>query len=315
MVDSFDRWCLFCDFEVRPSRDIAPQPLLDDYVDELIAMVGRREAKRIFENENRVSRIARARRSTLPDGTPTLEMLVTLGDRRGATPSFIQFDDGDARDAEKFEGEVKGAGAHCILRLVEDEDAPPGRYRMLMEEVRGLGRTPVTRLLGTVLKELSAERGDQFRHPDTHRMNAYRPIVEVHPRKSQEISAALNQSGFLPVELIDTRPVPAFDENPEYQVRRHYLSVKVRPRAGRTFREALSDLAQTASAEGYAHMRVSWRMPGESRGGSTEMRTDLADIGTALFAHRELVHIDTPLSECAAELNDEFLQAMAAVFA
>lgn len=314
MVDSFDRWCLFCDFEIHASHKAAPQPSLDDYVDDLIAKSNRKEAKRIFEHDNRITRISSARRATLPDGSPCLEMLITLGDKRGATPSFVDFDGGDARDAERFDGEVKGASAHCILRLTEDHDHP-SRYRMLLEEVRGLGRTPVTRLLATVLRELSVERGDQFRNPESNRMNALRPVVAVNPRRSQEMAQALsNSASFLPVQLIDTRPIPTFDENPEYSVRRHYLSVKVRPAPGRTLREAMSDLARTANAEGYSKMHVSWRLPGESRGGSVDLRTDLADIGTALFAHRELIHVSNPLSECAADLNDEFVQAMAEVF-
>ncbi|HEX7822776.1 MAG TPA: hypothetical protein VF463_19410 [Sphingobium sp.] len=280
----------------------------------MIAMAERGDAKRIFENDNRVTRIAKARRITLADGTPALAMLITLGDRRGANPSFINFEDGNARDPEKLEGEVKGASAHYIIRLVQDDDAAPGRYRMLLEEMHGLGRTPITRLLGTVLKDASKEREDQFRNPETNRINSFRPVVEVYPRRSQEMAAALDGGTFLPVELHDTRRVPAFDENPEYQVRRHLLTVKVKPAPGRTFKEALSDLADKANSEGYSMMRVSWRLPGEKRGGSSEMRTDLADIGTAMFAHRELVHFNTALSECAGNLHDEFTDAMAALF-
>lgn len=314
MVDSFDRWCLFCDFEVHASAADAPTPVLDDYVDDIVAWAARGEAKRIFENESRVTRIAEARRVNLEDGSPAVAMLITLGDRRGADPAFIHFENGQARDAEKQEGEVKGVSAHCIIRLTEDQDAG-GRYRMFLEEIRGIGRTPVTRLLSTVLREIATDRGERFRNPQTNRMNAYRPVVEVHPRRSREMAAALDTGSFLPVELLDTRPIPAFDENPEYQVRRHQLTVKVRPQAGRTFRQAVSDLAALAHQQGYSHMRVSWRLPGEHRGGSSEMRTDLADIGTALFAHRELVHVENGLSECSPELNDEFVDAMIAQFA
>lgn len=309
MVDSLDRWCLFCDLEVHSSAHDGPQPLLDHYVDDLIAMADRGQAKRLSENDSRVTRIAHAKRVNLVDGSPALAMLITLGDRRGADPAFIHFENGRARDAEKMAGEVKGASAHCIVRLTEDPNTR-GRYRMFIEETRGIGRTPVTRLIGSVLKDISEDRGEQFKNPKTNRMNAYRPVVEVHPRRSQEMDRALASASFLPVELLDTRPVAVFDANPEYTVRRHVLSIKVKPAQGRTFKQAVSDLAAKAASEGYSHMRVSWRLPGESRGGSSEMRTDLADIGTALFAHRELVKSPTPLSECAAGIEDDFLGAM-----
>jgi len=240
-------------------------------------------------------------------------MLITLGDRRGADPAFIHFDDGSARDAEKMEGEVKGVSAHCVLSLLPDPQAV-GRFRMFLEETRGIGRTPVTRLIGAVLTNIAEDRGERYVNPRTGRQNKYRPIVEVHPRRSREMAQALDEGAFLPVELFDTSPVPAFDENPEYEVRRHVLTVKVRPAPGRTYRQAVSDLAATARDNGYDRMRVSWRIPGQRRGGTSEMATDLADLGTALFAHREMVHIEAGLTECAGALSDEFVEAMAAKF-
>lgn len=313
MVDVYDRWCLFCDFEVHAPGEGAPQPILDDYVDPLIAMAEAGAAKRVFENENRVTRIASARRVTLPDGSAALAMLITLGDRRGADPGFIHFDEGVARDAEKLDGEVKGVSSHCVLSLVQDPQAV-GRFRMLLEETRGIGRTPMTRLLGAVLTTIAEDRGERYINPRTGRQNKFRPIVEVHPRRSREMAEALDEGSFLPVDLFDTSAVPAFDENPEYEVRRHVLSVKVKPAPGRTYRQAVSDLAATARDNGYDRMRVSWRLPGQHRGGSSEMSTDLADLGTALFAHRELVHIENGLTECASALSDEFVQAMMAEF-
>ena len=313
MVDVYDRWCLFCDFEIHAPGEGAPPPILDDYIDALIAMAASGDAKRIFENENRVTRIADAKRIALPGGAAAVAMLITLGDRRGADPAFIHFDAGLARDAEKMDGEVKGVSAHCILSVVQDPQAV-GRFRMFLEETRGIGRTPVTRLIGSVLTDIAEDRGERYVNPRTGRQNKYRPIVQVHPRRSREMAEALDEGAFLPVELFDTSPVPAFDENSEYEVRRHVLTVKVRPAPGRTYRQAVSDLATTARDNGYDRMRVSWRIPGQRRGGTSEMATDLADLGTALFAHRELVHIATGLTECAGALSDEFVEAMAAKF-
>lgn len=312
-MDTFDRWCLFCDFELHPTPTNAPQPVLVEYVDDLINLVDQGEAKRIFEHQSRVTRIAHANRIELPDGSAALAMVVTLGDRRGADPAFVNFEHGAARAAEKLEGEVKGASAHCIIRLTPDAD-DPRRHRMLLEEVRGIGRTPVTRLISTTLKAVAENRNERFRNPDSGRMNNCRPGVEVHPRRSREMAEALDNASFFPVELFDTRPVPAFDENPEFSVRRHQLTVKVRPAPGRSLRQAFADLKEVARQNGYNHMRISWRLPGDHRGGSTEMATDLADVGTALFAHRELIHIPSGLSECCDRLHDEFVGAMSAQF-
>ncbi|TZG28599.1 hypothetical protein [Sphingomonas montanisoli] len=308
-MDTFDRWCLFCDFEFRADHASAPQPILADYIDDLIHLVGRGEAKRVFEHESRVTRIAQARKVNLADGTEALAMVITLGNKRGADPAFLHFDLGGARSPEKEDGEVKGYSAHCLVRLSPDDDRPD-RYRMLLEEVRGIGRTPVTRLLNRALRQISKDRGERFLNPDTGRWNNFAAIVEVNPRQSQDLARALEHGAFLPVTLFDTRRVPAFDENPQFSVRQHMLTVKVKPAPGRTFTEALHDLKDVASANGYGHMRVSWRLPGEKRGGSAEMRTDLADLGTAMFAHREMVHIENGLPECCDQISDEFVAAM-----
>lgn len=278
-MDSFDRWCLFCDFDIRPAPEIAPMPILDDYVDAIIALAEAGGAKRVFEHDNRITRIAHAKRTNLADGSRALAMVITLGDKRGADPAFIHYDEGQARVADKQPGEVKGFSAHCMIKLAP-EAGNPGRHKMLLEEVHGIGRTPVTRLLGSVLKEIAKDRGEQFQNPKTKRMNNCRPVVEIHPLRSKEMAEALDDAALFPVELFDTRPVPHFDEHPEFQVRRHQLTIKVKPEPGRTVKQAVSDLAALANQEGYAHMRVSWRLPGDMRGGSAEMQTDLADIGT-----------------------------------
>jgi len=51
---------------------------------------------------------------------------------------------------------------------------------------------------------------------------------------------------FRQLDFFDTSVVPAFDESPNYDVRQHVLSVKVRPVPGQTDRQAVTDLAATA---------------------------------------------------------------------
>ena len=309
MADAFRRWCLFCDLELHSSPAAAPPIDLADYIDDLIARADEGLAKRVFENDSRVMRIARARQINLQNGNPALALLITLGDRRGADPSFLHFDDGVARDAEKFEGEVKGFSAHCVLRITNDVHHP-GRHRLLMEEVQGIGRTQMSRLLQSVVREISRDRNERFQNPDTGRMNKLVPVLEVMPRQSSAMVHALQHGVFQPVELIDHGAMPAFDANPEFIVRRHNLFVKANPAPGRTIRQVFNDLKDVASAQGYDRMRVVWRIPGSSRGGSAEIDTDVADVGTAMFAHRVLVEVEHAMSDCAAELNDEFIARM-----
>lgn len=312
MADSLIRWCLFCDVQVQPSHPRGPQPDLMDYVDALERRAAAGEALRRFENENRITRIADTRRVDLPDGSPALAFIVTLGDKRGAHPAFIHFDEGIARDAEKQPGEVRGASAHCLLKLQHDDDNP-SHHRLLIEEVRGIGRTPITRLLASELKQIAEEQGEVFRDPSDGRQRPFRPVIQVHPRQSKEMSDALAGMASLPVTLIDTSPVLAFDESPEFRVRKHLLTVKVTP-VGRSMTEAVQDLAALGLRQNYDRLRVSWRPRGATRSASSEMATDLADIGTALMAHRVEITLATPLSDCSDRLRDDFISAMAGEF-
>jgi hypothetical protein len=299
---------LFCDLELHGNPS-APQIVLAQYVDDIIARADAGLAKRVFENDSRIMRIAKASPVVLPGGAPGLALLITLGDRRGADPSFVHFEEGNARDAEKFEGEVKGFSAHCVLRI-SDDNHHPGRHRFLMEEVQGIGRTQMSRLLQHVLRQISSDRNERFQNPETGRMNKLVPVLEVLPRQSNAMLHALQHGVFQPVELIDHGAQPAFDANPEFVVRRHNLFVKAKPAVGRTIRQVFNDLKNVAKAEGYDRMRVVWRIPGSNRGGTAEIDTDVADVGTAMFAHRVLVEVDHPMSDCAADLNDEFLAKM-----
>jgi hypothetical protein len=255
VADSLRRWCLFCDFELHSSPAAAPAITIEDYVDDIIARSDAGLAKRVFENETKVTRVAKARRVNFANGTPGLAFLVTLGDRRGADPSFLHFDEGAARDAEKFEGEVKGFSAHCVLRTTADHHHP-GRYRLLMEEVHGIGRTQLERLLQSVIRQISSDRNERFQNPDTGRMNKLVPVLDILARQSNAMVHALQHGVFQPVELIDFGANPAFDANPEFVVRRHNLFVKAKPAPGRTIRQVLNDMKDVALAEGYDRMRV-----------------------------------------------------------
>lgn len=313
MVDARSRWCLFCDAEVHSGARHGPRVRLSDYVDDLVARSDRGEATRVYAHETRVARVSHARRVQLPNGHEGLALVVTLGDARGATPSFLHFTQGHARDAERLEGEVKGLSAHALIDLTEDADHI-GRHRMLLEESRGLGRTAVTLLMRSEMRAISTGRDERFRDPETGNMNQVRPTLEVWPQQSRQLEEALAHGSFGPVELFDTRRVPEFDEQPDFTVKRHILRVQVHPAEGRTWGEALDNLRVLGREQGYGMMRVNWRLPAGDVG-SSEMHTDIADIGKALLAHRELVEVENPMSECTHRLNDEFIEAMAAHFA
>ena len=247
----------------------------------------------------------------MPNGNPGLAMVLTLGNRRGANPSFIHFTRGEARDAERREGEVKGRSAHCIIDLVEKPDLA-GHHTMILEDATGIGRTPVTRLLQSQLASLADERDERFESPDTGNMIKLKPVIQVWPQQSRQMQEALERGRLSMVELYDTRPIPTFDEFPEFSVKRRFIRVEVEP-ANDGIRPALERLRILGRREGYGHMKVSWRLP-DGQVANSDVRTDLEDIGTALMARRELVEVQNPMSDASDRLNDEFVGEMLRLF-
>lgn len=311
MVDAFHRWCLFCHAEIRSEARGGPRVRLDDYIMDMLQRSEQGTALRIYEHENRVARVAEARVVDLPNGNAGVALVITLGDRRGANPAFVHYGHGVSREAERLEGEVKGVSAHCLIELAEDPDHI-GRHRMVIEEVRGIGRTPVTDLLNSELRTISTDRDERFVSPDTGGNIQLRPRIQVWPQQSREMREALETGTFGMIELYDVGHVDAFDEQPEFKVQRRTLKVKVTP-AGDGIAAALGRLRAIGHAEGYSMMKVNWRLPDGDRG-TSEVRTDLADIGTALLSRREMITVEAPMAECTHRLNDEFVHAMAAFF-
>jgi len=311
MPDALERWCLFCDLDIRSSVTRGPRVHFTDYVDDIIARSLNGTAFRIYDRENRIMRVSHANRIQLPNGHLGLAMVLTLGDRRGANPSFVHFARGDARDAERLDGEVKGRSAHCIIDLEEDENHV-GRHTMLLEDATSLGRTPVTRLLGKVISDISTDRDERFVSSQTGKQIMLRPNVEVWPQQSQQMQEALESGRLGVVELYDTGRVPTFDEQPEFRVKKRIIRVEVEPDA-EGLAGPLRRLLRLGQEQGYGHMKLSWRLPNGQEARS-DMRTDLADLGTALLARRELVHVGTPMSDASSRLNDEFVEAMSECF-
>ncbi|MGU3313954.1 hypothetical protein ACLBWH_00260 [Sphingomonas sp. M6A6_1c] len=312
MADAHERWFIYYDYDTHVLPEDAPAQHFHDYADEIIRRANNGDVKRTYEKENRVARIAQARRVELRDGTPGLAFVVTLGDRRGSSPSWVHYERGEARDAERWDGEVKGLSCHVLMRLTPD-DTKEGRYRMLVEETPHLGRAPLERLLNHELREQAFLTNARFRRRATGSEVKTWVTGNLDARRSQELADAFDRGKFMPIELIDTSVDPTFDEDPEFETRGKKLMVRVSAGEG-GFAAAINKLKARAAAANYGRMKIRWTPPGQTRPVPTEIATDLADIGTALFAKRELLRVENPLSDCSHVLVDELVEAMVANF-
>lgn len=311
MVDRYDRWCLFYDLEILSSPSQGPAYDLVGLVPLLQHRIERNLSVKTIDRDRRILRIAQARALDV-GGAPCLSMVMTLGNKTAADPSFIDFDVGTARDADRQPHEAKGASAHCILRTTTTP-GHPGRYLMMLEQTTGLGRTTVERLLNSEFATIASDRGDNFISPATGRPVSVRPVAHMSGHKSNQMEEALRTGTFAPIELIDSTPDHTFDEPGVFRPKRRMLRVELVAPPGER-RAALEVLSARAREAGYQRMRINWRPAGATRNSDSEIDTDLDDIGEAMFTKRELIHVEAGMSECSHTLRGDFITAMAERF-
>ncbi len=311
VVDRYDRWCLFYDLEVLSSPTQGPAYALADLIPLLQRRIDANLSVKTIDRDRRVVRIAQARALDV-GGERCLSMVMTLGNKTAADPSFIDFDVGTARDADRQPHEAKGASAHCILRTTTTP-GHPGRYLMMLEQTTGLGRTTIERMLNSEFAAIAGDRGDNFISVATGRPVSVRPVAHMGGHKSNQMEEALRTGTFAPIELIDTTPDPTFDEPGVFRPKRRLLRVELIAPPGER-RGALEALSARARRAGYQRMRINWRPVGATRNNESEIDTDLDDIGEAMFTKRELVHVEAGMSECSHTLRDDFIAAMAERF-
>jgi hypothetical protein len=304
VVDRYDRWCLFYDLEILSSPSQGPAYDLVGLVPLLQHRIERNLSVKTIDRDRRILRIAQARALDV-GGAPCLSMVMTLGNKTAADPSFIDFDVGTARDADRQPHEAKGASAHCILRTTTTP-GHPGRYLMMLEQTTGLGRTTVERLLNSEFATIASDRGDNFISPATGRPVSVRPVAHMSGHKSNQMEEALRTGTFAPIELIDSTPDHTFDEPGVFRPKRRMLRVELVAPPGER-RAALEVLSARAREAG-------WRPAGATRNSDSEIDTDLDDIGEAMFTKRELIHVEAGMSECSHTLRGDFITAMAERF-
>ena len=311
MIDRYNRWCLFYDCELVSSPREGPAYLLHQLIDPLLRRVREGLSKKLLDRDSRIVRISEAETGDVR-GHACLKFVVTMGNQRAADPSFVHFHLGTSRDADRRENEVKGGSAHCLLRLTPTAGHPT-RHLLMIEQTTGLGRTTIERLLNSEFEAIATGRGDNFTSPVSGRPISVRPIVHLSGHKSEQMEEALRTGTFAPIELIDTTPDPTWDEQGKFRLKRRIMRVDLVAPPGER-REALEVLSARARQEGYGRMRITWKAPGAQRGNESEIDTDLADVGEALFSKRKLIFVEAGMSECSHTLRRDFIDAMAAEF-
>jgi len=203
---------------------------------------------------------------------------------------------------EKLEKEGKAATAHCSIAL---QESPGKRHRMVVEDIRGLGRTRIQELLAHELKVISEDYGLEYTNNSGDEVATYIiPSLEGH--RAEKISASLGRSTLTGVWLIDTKTQKSLDEVPGAKVARREIKIDI------TDKSLLDKIAAYGASKNFDRLRLVWNDP-QGAGKPERASVDLTqqDVQDTYFVKQYKITVSDPLDEAVPELRDDVLQAMA----
>jgi len=311
MLRANQRVILHFDLVMTPFPSDGPILPLSDFIAPLLQRIEAGKAVHIIDDERRVVRLSVGRKIRTTKKKSAIAMLFCLGDREKADPGFTNWTTGKVRVAERNAGETGGLCLHAVLSLEPDKDQL--RYRMVIEDVTGFGRSIIQAFLRHEFRKISEDAGATFERANGNIIKT-RPLVELVGHGSDLLKNSLASGRLLNVELVDYVTTNlGFDEAQYIKTARRDLRLSIAKSLpegeGLTFIEKLQLFARK---KGYEKMLIRWRDPSLQKPQNAQLDTDPAksDASEALFVKSIEIDLDAPLAEVSEDLCDELVKKM-----
>jgi hypothetical protein len=310
MLKKNQRYVLYFDMAMAPFPVDAPPIDLAVVLPELKKRSDAGDAVEVIEAERRIIRLSESQPVRLADGSIAMALLFCLGDREKADTGVTDFKTGKVRVFEKAEDEVGGLSAHALIRMAPDK---PGSYlyRMVLEDVSGLGRTLVQNFLRSQFKIICDELGFTFKRNDKNDVKT-RPMVELVGHASEQLKTSLNEGRLLQVELIDyVEEDFGFDEAKFIKVARRNLNLSISKKLPEGDQlKMVEKIKSWAKGQGYETMRIRWKDIESTKPQSAKVDTAKQDAGEAFFIRTAEVKFRTPLADICENISKEMVIEM-----
>lgn len=138
----------------------------------------------------------------LEDTTDYHSLLLVRGDPKRAAPAFVNPATRMVKESKPTEpGFVPGASCHIVISKQEiASGSDQGRFRMVMEQTRGIGRALARDFLTMLMARFAEEFPDRFvaqkrkkRAKDKPESISYRPTVGFHPQMNGNLKKDLEE--------------------------------------------------------------------------------------------------------------------------
>lgn len=304
------RYILYFDLAMMPYPADAPPLPVADFMPHLEKRVAAGKSFQVIDNERRVIRLSALRRVKTGKGKPGMAMLFCLGDRDKAEPGFTHFVTGKIRVAKREADEAGGLSVHAVLSLEPTTEG--GRlYRMVYEDVSGLGRSLIQNFLRSEFKIIAEEQGLSFEREGGKEIKT-RPLVELSGHHSDKLKDSLRTGTLQYVELVNyLQDGPKMDESRYIRSARRDMRLSISRSLPQGEQLSFLDKVKNfANKQGYESMRVRWKDEKIQKPQSAKVDTVRQDAGEAFFVKAAEVNLRSALPDISEAMSDELIGRM-----
>ncbi|NVD44060.1 hypothetical protein [Qipengyuania atrilutea] len=306
MLDAYERFVLMYDLTLRTARVETEMPAFREVADAMLSRIRAKQATLVlrpysgYRGEAPWLRIKDGKK-IVRDGEEYLALLFSVGDPRAANPVFEHADTAVLREIEKEEREGKAVSAHCVISL---EPVKFGRHRVIVEDIRGLGKTRLRDILGSELKAVSETYG-LSRTNNAGEETATYIIPDLEGYASEKIEASLKRGTLSGVWLVDTNSKAVLDEVPEAKIARREIKIDVAAAS------MIPKITVWGRERNFDKMRLVWNDP-EGTGRPERASVDITqqDVAETSFVKQRKVTLEKPLAEAVEQLRPDMLTKM-----
>lgn len=306
MIDAYERFVLMYDMRLKTARKETEFPDFKEIAKALLVRIKAGESVltlRAYDDDGNFApwlRIKDGKFVSTSSGE-AFALLFSIGDPRAANPVFEHSETAKLREVEKQEKEGKALSAHCVISV---NPVGPGRHRILVEDVRGLGRTRLRDILASELKRVSEEFGLQYTNNAGEIVDTY-IIPDLQGHMSEKISTSINRSTVSGVWLIDSRVDVKLDEVPEAKVARKEIKFDVQDMS------VIEKISKWGKNNKYDKMRLIWNDP-EGVGRPERASVDLTqkDVSDTYFVKQRKVMLSEPMPDAVEIIRNDMIEKM-----
>src|SRR5690606_7786952 len=171
MLDLWERWAQFHELYIESEPFEAPTIDFSTLVPHWVQRIKAKQSVKMINKETAAIRVIDANYDTQKK---VVVLLLQYADTNVTDPAFSDLKTGKLRVEPKLDGEGIAVSAHLVISTVP-HDSLRKKYKLLLEEVPGLGRSTVSPFIRSELKEIAKDLFEYKDPDDNNKMKKYLP--------------------------------------------------------------------------------------------------------------------------------------------